>query len=167
MQRLQKSELVERASAKSQKGQGAFKLTRTREYVASVIDKFLPPPSLKHLQGRIEERVRLKSEKLSIVWRDYSLPPTYKSILKVIVEEGAASTSSIPGKMAVKFANPRSIHLAVKTMEDRGYISRTSRTPRNGILWQATEMGLLEARQVDEGVERTSITASKLFEDQP
>src|SRR6478735_2985526 len=48
MQRLQLSGLVERISAKDQKGYGAFKLTRTGEYVASVIDRFLPPPSLSH-----------------------------------------------------------------------------------------------------------------------
>jgi hypothetical protein len=151
MQRLQKCDLVERASAKHQKGHGAFKLTRTGEYVASVIDKFLTPPSLKHLQDRIEQRLQLKSEKLRNLWGSYLLPPTYKAILKVIVDEGQALTSSIPSKMDVKFTNPRSINLAVKTMEERGYITRTSRTPRNVILWQATEIGLLEAQKLDEG----------------
>jgi len=159
MQRLQLSGLVERISAKDQKGYGAFKLTRTGEYVASVIDRFLPPPSLSHLQERIETRLQLKSEKLRRLWGRYSLPASYRAILKVIVNEGQASTSSIPSKMEVKFANPQSINLAVKTMEERGYILRASRTPKGGIIWQATETGLLEAQKVDDVTDRTSITA--------
>jgi hypothetical protein len=61
--------------------------------------------------------------------------------------------------MEVKFANPQSINLAVKTMEERGYILRASRTPKGGIIWQATETGLLEAQKVDDVTDRTSITA--------
>jgi predicted transcriptional regulator len=167
MQRLQRSGLVERISARGQKGYRAFRLTRTGEYVASVIDRFLPPPSLGHLQERIDARLQLKSEKLRSLWGGYSLPPTYRAILKVIVTEGQASTSSIPGKMHVKFANPRSINLAVKTMEERGYISRASRTPKNGIIWQATETGLLEAQKVDDVKNKTYVTAVQSSERQP
>jgi DNA-binding MarR family transcriptional regulator/DNA-binding PadR family transcriptional regulator len=151
MQRLQKSGLVEHASAKKHKEHRAYRLTRTGEYVASVVDRFLPPPSRQLLKQRIEERLQLKSEKLRGVWGGYSLPPTYRAILTVIVEEKQILTQSIPSKMGVKFANPKSISLAVKSMEERGYIFRSNNPSKSGIVWQATEKGLLEAQSMNEG----------------
>jgi DNA-binding HxlR family transcriptional regulator len=151
MQRLQRSGLVEHASATKHKEHRAYRLTRTGEYVASVVDRFLPPPSLQLLKQRIEERLQLKSEKLRGVWGGYSLPPTYRAILTVIVEEKQILTQSIPSKMGVKFANPKSINLAVKSMEERGYIFRSNRPSKSGIVWQATEKGLLEAQGMNEG----------------
>jgi repressor of nif and glnA expression len=77
---------------------------------------------------------------------EFELAPTHRAILEVIVDAGVTATQSIPAKMAIQFANPRSINLAVKTMEERGLIRREGKHARNGILWTTTEKGLSELK---------------------
>jgi DNA-binding MarR family transcriptional regulator len=163
IQRLEKSGLVQRAEgAKNSKKHGAFRLTRTGEYVASVIDRYLAPRTERELKERIDRRLYLKAEKLRGVWGNSvdTLAPTHRAILKVIASEEQIPTQLIPEKMEVKFANPRSINLAVKTMEERGYIIRVRRTSKSGIIWQATESGELALKSDSGGATADTDTAS-------
>ena len=144
MQRLEIIGLIQRSKADRNKKQGAFRLTRTGEYVASVIDRYIAPPTEQELLDKIERRVQLKAEKLREAWghsSEFPLVQTQRAILKVLVSEHQICTQLIPEKMEVKFENPRSINLAMKTMEERGYIVRVGERSRNGVIWQATEKG--------------------------
>jgi predicted transcriptional regulator len=139
MQRLEISELVRRLPRKGSE-QPRYSLTKTGEYVSSIVDQFLPPTSVDHLKASVRQRVAQKAE-LFRRPSDYRIPPTYRAILDVLVEFGAISTQHIPEKMKVQFANPKSINLALKTMEDRGLVKRVGRNKRLGIVWAATDLG--------------------------
>jgi DNA-binding MarR family transcriptional regulator len=150
MQRLELSGLVQRTKRKGE--QVPHSLTKTGQYVASLVDQFIPPPAAAELRARIARRMEEKAEKLrGREWDGgYSLPPTYRAILAVVTDAGEIATPGIPEKMAVRFVNPRSINLAMKTLEERGYVKRVRKHPRDGNVWSVTEKGLQEMRpQVD------------------
>ena len=77
MQRLELSGLVQRTSKKG-KEQRAFTLTRTGEYVASLIDQFIAPPNYPELRERISRRTEQKAERLRAAWHEYSMPLTFR-----------------------------------------------------------------------------------------
>jgi DNA-binding MarR family transcriptional regulator len=134
--------LIERVATEG-KQQGGYVLTRAGTYLASLIDQYIAPRDQGELRELIAQRMEQKAARLRGVGHESSMTRSFRSILEVVVARGQITTSLIPDQMAVKFENPHSIHLAVKTMEERGYLRRAGKQSRS-VVWEATEKGRAE-----------------------
>ena len=64
MQRLEISGLIQRRGERRAKAQSAYELTRTGEYVAAVIDKYLPVPNAAEVKAKIVSRHERRAVRL-------------------------------------------------------------------------------------------------------
>jgi predicted transcriptional regulator len=105
-----------------------YRLTaKNGEFIAAIIARGRTPPSPDTLREMMGSGHRARVEKLQVIGRKGNSPitsPTQESIVRALRNHGRLSTAQIVEKMDVKFANPRSIHLALRSLNARAVVRR-------------------------------------------
>ncbi|MEP9378425.1 hypothetical protein ABLE91_17040 [Aquabacter sp. CN5-332] len=124
VQRLTQSGLIQKISVESGRHSG-YRLTKKGEFVAAVLKKHIPEIDVSALHERIrmghEGRIREIRQRVLSKGRG-AASTTQDSIIGALKAFGPLSTSEIQEKMDTKFTNPKSINLALRTLERRSVI---------------------------------------------
>jgi DNA-binding MarR family transcriptional regulator len=119
--------LIEVAERKG-RGHAKYRLTRRGQFAAAVINRIQEPPSREELLARIERRSAKRIEKLRRVNSRRSGgrygSPALDAIVDALREHGPMRRQHIIAAMKVKYANPRSMDLALRSLLARGVLGR-------------------------------------------
>jgi predicted transcriptional regulator len=117
-----------------------YRLTADKgEFIAGIVARGRTPPSLDTLREMIAQGHRARSERMRLIGQKGNglvASPTQASIVRALSNHGQLSTAQIIDKMDVKFINPRSIHLALRTLNGRSVIRRVGVGRHKSNVWE-------------------------------
>jgi len=140
IQGLEKAGIIEKAEAEDGR-HPLYSLTGKGRFISGILARVNSPPSIAQLRRIIAERHREKSElmqSLGLKKVNSELPigsPTQAAIVRALGEAGPLTTTQIALKMDTKFKNPRSVHLALRTLKERGVICLAAIGPKKENIW--------------------------------
>jgi DNA-binding MarR family transcriptional regulator len=115
------------------------------EFIAGIVARGRTPPSVDTLRELIAYGHQARSEKLRLTGQKGNGPigsATQASIVRALHNYGQLSTTQIVDKMEVKFTNSRSVHLALRTLNERCVIRRVGVGGHGSTLWQIEQAHL-------------------------
>jgi predicted transcriptional regulator len=125
VQRLQNMGIFEANEDAGESGHRSYRLTTYGQLIANVVAKARPRPTLESLQERIAYRRNERISRLRSRNAEAGHPfgsPASASIVAALEKHGPLLTSQLHEKMDVRFQNPRSINLALRTLAERGAV---------------------------------------------
>jgi DNA-binding MarR family transcriptional regulator len=128
IQQLEMSNLIEEAAGNEKGKQPFYRLSEKGDFVAGILSRVRQPEPADALSKIITDRRAAYIEGLRAVQtggREAPLgaaSPTQAAIIRALREHGRLSTTEIISKMDISFKNPRSIHLSLRSLAQRGVV---------------------------------------------
>jgi DNA-binding transcriptional ArsR family regulator len=122
-----------------------YALTAGGRFVSGIFARVNPLPPVDRLRQVISERHREKAERLrSLGLKNVSnnpgvASPTQAAIVRALGEGKPLTTTEITLTMDTKFKNPRSIHLALRRLNERGIIRLAGIGSKKENIWNLSE----------------------------
>jgi DNA-binding transcriptional ArsR family regulator len=128
VQRLEISNLIEEIADNEKGKQPFYRLSDKGHFVAGILSRVRQPESAAVLRKIIVGRRAAYVERLRAVRTAVqetqlgAASPTQAAIVRALREHGRLSTTEIISKMDISFKNPRSIHLSLRSLAQRGVV---------------------------------------------